>query len=122
MCRTAKVGLGARLFLPPRFPAPYGRLGLGLTPRTDCEKEFLMRRVMFSSAFVCFVLGAFTGSAAQTFPYDHVHLNVPDPAAAANWYEKYFGARRVGEGPDRLMFGSSRFIFTKKADAKPSAG
>jgi hypothetical protein len=51
---------------------------------------------MFSSAFVCFVLGAFTGStAAQTFPYDHIHLNVPDPAAAANWYEKYFGARRL---------------------------
>ena len=82
-----------------------------------------MRRVMFSSAFVCFVVGAFTGStAAETFPYDHVHLNVPDPAAAANWYEKYFGARRLAEGPDRLMFGTSRFIFTKKADAKPSAG
>jgi hypothetical protein len=37
---------------------------------------------MFSSAFVYFVLGAFAGStAAQTFPYDHIHLNVPDPAA-----------------------------------------
>ena len=82
-----------------------------------------MRRVMFSSAFVCFVLGAFTGStAAQTFPYDHIHLNVPDPAAAANWYVKYFGARRLAEGPERLTFGSCRFLFIKKADAKPSAG
>jgi catechol 2,3-dioxygenase-like lactoylglutathione lyase family enzyme len=78
---------------------------------------------MFSVAFVCFALGAFSGSAAaQTFPYDHIHVNVPDPAAAANWYEKYFGARRTTEGPDRLMFGSTRFLFLRKADARPSSG
>ena len=60
-----------------------------------------MRRVMLSAAFVCF---AFAGSAAaQTFPYDHIHVNVPDPAAAANWYEKYFGGRRITEAPDRLI-------------------
>ena len=47
-----------------------------------------MRRVMLLAAFVCFALGAFSGRvAAQTFPYDHIHVNVPDPAAAANWYE-----------------------------------
>src|SRR6202521_407981 len=82
-----------------------------------------MRRIMLSATFMCLALGSFSGSAmAQTFPYDHIHLNVPDPAAAANWYERYFGGRRLAEGPDRLMFGSSRFIFIKKADAKPSAG
>jgi catechol 2,3-dioxygenase-like lactoylglutathione lyase family enzyme len=82
-----------------------------------------MRRVTLSAAFLCFALGVFTGSAAaQTFPYDHIHVNVPDPAAAANWYEKNFGARRTTEGPDRLMFGSTRFLFIKKADAKPSSG
>ena len=82
-----------------------------------------MRRIIFSPALVCFALGAFAGpAAAQPFPYDNIHVNVPDPAAAANWYEKYFGGRRIAEGPDRLMFGSSRFIFIKKADAKPSAG
>jgi len=78
---------------------------------------------MFTDALVFFFVGAFSGSAAaQTFPYDHIHVNVPDPAAAANWYEKYFGARRITEGPDRLMFGSTRFMFLKKADAKPSSG
>src|SRR6202049_3131093 len=98
-------------------------LGLGLAPRTDCEKEFLMRRVMLSAALVCFALGALAGSvAAQTFPYDHIHVNVPDPAAAANWYEKYFGGRRITEAPDRLMFGSTRFMFLRRADAKPSSG
>ncbi|HXP84800.1 MAG TPA: VOC family protein [Bryobacteraceae bacterium] len=82
-----------------------------------------MRQVMLSAAFVCFALGTFIGSAgAQTFPYDHIHVNVPDPAAAANWYEKYFGGRRITEAPDRLMFGSTRFMFLKKADAKPSSG
>lgn len=67
--------------------------------------------------------GAATASAAeQTFPYDHIHLNTPDPATAANWYEKYFGGRRIAEAPDRLMFGSTRLLFIKKDDAKPSAG
>lgn len=61
-------------------------------------------------------------AAAQTFPYDHIHVNVPAPAEAANWYEKNFGGRRITEAPDRLMFGSTRFMFLRKADAKPSSG
>src|SRR5579862_2320174 len=82
-----------------------------------------MRRVLFSSVLACFALGSFAASArAQTFPYDHIHVNVPDPAAAANWYEKNFGGRRITEAPDRLMYGSTRFLFLKKADAKPSSG
>jgi catechol 2,3-dioxygenase-like lactoylglutathione lyase family enzyme len=58
---------------------------------------------------------------AQTWPYDHIHLTVPDPAMAASWYEKNFGARRLAEGPDRMMFGSTRFLF-QKGTAKPSSG
>jgi len=82
-----------------------------------------MRRVMLSSVLACFGLGVFVGSAAaQTFPYDHVHLNVPDPPTAASWYEKYLGGRRTTEGPDRLMFGATRFLFLQKKDAKPSSG
>ncbi|HKV04293.1 MAG TPA: VOC family protein [Candidatus Acidoferrales bacterium] len=82
-----------------------------------------MRRAIFSAAFVWCLLGIFAGTAAaQTFPYDHIHLNVPDPAAAANWYEKYFGGHRIAEAPNRLMFGSTRFMFLPRADAKPSSG
>jgi len=82
-----------------------------------------MRRLMLSAGFVCLAFAAFGRSAAaQTFPYDHIHLNAPDPAAAANWYEKYFGGRRIMEAPDRLMFGSTRLLFLKKDDAKPSSG
>ena len=83
----------------------------------------MMRRVLLSTACAGFALGVWAGSAAaQTFPYDHIHLNAPDPAAAANWYEKYFGARRLTEGPERMMLGSTRLLFLKKADAKPSSG
>jgi predicted enzyme related to lactoylglutathione lyase len=82
-----------------------------------------MRRFLLSAAVVCYALGAWAGSArAQTFPYDHIHLNVPDPAAAANWYEKNFGGRRAPEGPDRIMYGAIRLLFSKKAGAKPSSG
>ena len=57
-----------------------------------------------------------------TLPYDHIHLNVPDPTAGANWYETHFGGTRITEAPDRLMFGSTRFMFLRNATAKPSAG
>lgn len=46
-----------------------------------------MRGIMLSAACVCFALGAFTTFAlARTFPYYHIHVNVPDPAGAANWF------------------------------------
>ena len=82
-----------------------------------------MRRIILSAIFASLALGAFVGSArAQTSPYDHVHLNVPDPAAAVDWYQKNFDGQTMAEGPGRLMFGSTRLIFAKKADAKPSSG
>jgi catechol 2,3-dioxygenase-like lactoylglutathione lyase family enzyme len=84
-----------------------------------------MKRLILAAALAAFSTLALTGSAlaqTQTYPYDHIHLNVPDPAAGATWYEKYFGGKRITEAPDRLMFGSTRFMFLKKADATPSAG
>ena len=82
-----------------------------------------MSKMMPTTVCRCLMVGLFAGSAwAQTFPYDHIHVNVPDPAVAANWYEKYFGGRRITEAPDRIMFGSTRLLFIKKADAKQSSG
>src|SRR5271165_276403 len=82
-----------------------------------------MRRLVLSALFAYAALGAFAGSAAaQTFPYDHIHVNVPDPKAAADWYEKNFGGKRITEAPNRLMYGAVRFMFLVKKDAKPSAG
>ena len=59
-----------------------------------------------STIFVlCAAIGAATAGRAvaqtKTLPYDHIHLNVPDPAAASAWYEKNIpGARRIKEAPD----------------------
>ncbi len=65
-----------------------------------------------------------TGARAQTptLPYDHVHLNVPDAAAASTWYEKNFGGTRITEAPNRIMFGSTRLMFLINKTAQPSAG
>jgi catechol 2,3-dioxygenase-like lactoylglutathione lyase family enzyme len=83
----------------------------------------LDRTSAFVLAATLFNLGTAAAQApTPTHPYDHIHLNVPDPAAAANWYEKNFGGTRITEAPDRLMYGSTRFMFLKKADASPSAG
>jgi catechol 2,3-dioxygenase-like lactoylglutathione lyase family enzyme len=69
-----------------------------------------MRRFILSAVAGCALL-TFSGTlAAQTYPYDHIHVNVPDAATAANWYEKYFGGKRITESPNRLMFGSTRFV------------
>ncbi len=75
------------------------------------------------AASVAIALVAGTPSAlTPTYPYDHIHLNVPDTAAASAWYEKHFGGKRIDEAPDRIMFGSTRLMFLRNATAKPSAG
>ena len=84
----------------------------------------MRRLVVHALGAVCGVVLLASAAHAQTatFPYDHVHLNVPDTAAAANWYEKNFGGTRITEAPDRLRYGSTRLMFLSKADALPSAG
>src|SRR6187455_3228309 len=83
-----------------------------------------MRVIRFTFAALVAMMVLTISPAAQTatFPYDHIHVNVPDPAAGANWYEKNFGGRRITEAPDRIMFGSTRFMFLRSDSAKPSAG
>ena len=82
-----------------------------------------MRHLILSLIAVLATAGtAISQTPTPTYPYDHIHLHVPDPAAAANWYEKNFGGKRITEAPDRIMYGSTRFMFLKKADAQPSAG
>jgi len=81
------------------------------------------RYLLALSGLAVFVVAAMQAQApTATFPYDHIHLNVPDTAAAANWYEKNFGGKRITEAPDRIMYGSTRFMFLRNATAKPSAG
>ncbi len=85
------------------------------------RRSFMCAAAAITVASVAGIRGV-AQAPVPTLPYDHIHLNVPDPAAAANWYEANFGGTRITEAPDRLMFGSTRFMFLRSATAKPSAG
>lgn len=84
----------------------------------------LSRYAIALAAFNLLTLTPGAQTPAPTLPYDHIHLNVPDPAVASVWYEKHMtGGRRITEAPDRIMYGSTRLMFLRaKAEAKPSAG
>lgn len=58
----------------------------------------------------------------ETMAYDHIHLNVPEPAKAFEWYLKNFGGKVNDEAPNRIMYGTTRLMFLQKKDAQPSAG
>ena len=57
----------------------------------------------------------------ETLTFDQVHLGVPNPEAAAEWYRQYLGAM-PGDHADRVMFGRTRFIFLKNETPAPSRG
>ena len=59
---------------------------------------------------------------SETMMYDHVHLAVPDPTAAAAWYGRHFGGEPVDGRDDRTLIGVTRFIFRQEANARPSEG
>lgn len=86
-----------------------------------------MRQLLLSAVLVSAMAMAPGGSriaqgqTAETYPYDHIHLNVPDPAEAARWYEAHFGGTRIEEAPDRLMYGSTRLLFSRRANAQWTA-
>lgn len=58
----------------------------------------------------------------ETLPYDHIHINVPNPDSAFAWYMKNFGGKVNDESPNRISYGSTRLMFLQSATAQPSAG
>src|SRR5262245_23975432 len=83
-----------------------------------------MRLVSSLAMTAALTIGLAPSARAQveTLPYDHIHLNVPDPAKAFDWYLKNFGGKVNDEAPNRIMYGTTRLMFLQKADAQPSAG
>ena len=80
-------------------------------------------RPVTSLALATAILAAHTSAQSAFLPIvDHIHLNVPDQAAAVAWYQKHFGGQPMTEAPDRVMLGDTRLIFLKRADAQPSSG
>ena len=80
-------------------------------------------RVILALAATAFFAGA-VGAQTTTRLYDHVHMSVPDPQAAAQWYYDHVGGEWVDGRTDRLLFGTTRIMFLgNRGDArKPSAG
>jgi catechol 2,3-dioxygenase-like lactoylglutathione lyase family enzyme len=79
-------------------------------------------RISFLTGALLMSISAGAGAQTPTLPYDHIHLNVPDAAAASAWYEKNFGGTRITEAPNRIMYGSTRLMFLRSTTAQPSAG
>src|SRR5579871_2186539 len=52
--------------------------------------------------------------------FDHVSLNVADPAKATEWYSAHLGG--TADGDSAVRFGSVRLSFRKSATSQPSAG
>jgi lactoylglutathione lyase len=72
----------------------------------------------------CLVLaGALAASAAdsavKTIAFDDLHIRVPDPAKAGEWYVKYLGATPT-QSPHRVSFGRTLIIFSKGENPGPS--
>ena len=70
-----------------------------------------------------------SGQSVRTMAYDHVHLAVPDPDKAYEWYVRNLDGQ-AGENPGRVMFEPFtgkrplpvQLIFLRAADAKASEG
>jgi len=80
-----------------------------------------MRRRQLACMLLLLISAVAIGLRAETFPYDHMHFNAPDPAVAVVWYAANLGAK-LGAGPDRVVVGRTIFAFAKLENAPPSAG
>jgi catechol 2,3-dioxygenase-like lactoylglutathione lyase family enzyme len=83
-----------------------------------------MRTVLLG---LCFAFVAATASAAadgglvKADDFHNVHIRVPDPPKAGEWYVKSLGAT-AGRAPQLIFFGKTLIEFVKDEAAKPSAG
>lgn len=68
-------------------------------------------------------LTAIAQAESKTYMYDHVHMAVPDPQVAAQWYKDNIGGEFVDGRTDRLLFGTTRIMFLNgNAETRSSEG
>jgi len=79
------------------------------------------RAIIVSSAIALF---AITASAQTPVTWDNVHINVTEPAKAADWYAKTFGATPIGAPGQAVQakIGSVILVFLKGQEPQTSAG
>jgi len=68
-------------------------------------------------------MSLFAQAQSKTYMYDHVHMAVPEPEVAAQWYKDNIGGEFIDGRTDRLLFGTTRIMFLQgDAETRPSAG
>lgn len=79
-------------------------------------------RAGLAGCFVLVAAAAFAeGPAVRTLGFHNVHIRVPDPAKAGEWYVKNLGATS-GRAPQLAYFGKVLVEFIKTDYPQPSAG
>jgi catechol 2,3-dioxygenase-like lactoylglutathione lyase family enzyme len=81
--------------------------------RTACRCALLLAALIVAPA---------TTSAQESLTWDHIHLGVPDAAAATEWYVTYLDAARRPDGQPGVFFGPTRFNMRVTAKPVPSDG
>jgi lactoylglutathione lyase len=84
-----------------------------------------MRSTLFAPLAAIFLASAAAGplpAQTETLLYDHVHMSVPDPQAAAKWYLDHLGGEFIDGREDRILVGTTRIMFLRGDDRRPSAG
>lgn len=85
-----------------------------------------MRSLRFKAVgmLVLLLIPALSQAQVKTYMYDHIHMSVPDPQAAAQWYFDNIGGEWVDGRTDRLLIGTTRVMFLGNGGTarKPSAG
>ena len=64
--------------------------------------------------------GPAAAAQSETLFYDHVHLAVPNPPEASQWYIDHIGGEPVDGRDDRMLIGTMRFIFQRAKDRRSS--
>jgi len=88
-------------------------------------QEAVMRRFVspvLRAVIVLAVSASVAGAQTETLMYDHVHMSVPDPQASAQWFHDHIGGEWVDGRMDRLLFGTTRIMWLRGQDRRPSEG
>ncbi|MBL4820547.1 MAG: VOC family protein [Gammaproteobacteria bacterium] len=74
--------------------------------------------------FLLVLTGSYAAAQTETLMYDHIHMVVPNPQVAAQWYQDNIGGEFVDGRDDRLLFGTTRIMWIpdRGNTRKPSAG
>jgi catechol 2,3-dioxygenase-like lactoylglutathione lyase family enzyme len=81
----------------------------------------MLRIAAFTICALLVTTTAFADAAVKTLAFHNIHIRVPEPPKAAEWYIKFMGAT-PGRAPQLVYFDKVLIEFIKTDEIKPSAG